>query len=470
MTLGRFMRSSAGEALLVVVAAWSVATVSMNAFFLDGLAEQLGYWGRSGIALAGVAALVGALYALTWRRRTLAFGVLLYVAILGVLVAASLACSEGAVPYVDAEGNYFYLAVVVAACATGCFALTRTLAGSAVWLVAASLSCSTVQAFYEAGEFAMSMAAVLSSLALIVHKNFRLGLERAEAASRPSHARNLAASVVPVLAVGGVALAAWFAVIAPLDPGTVTVKLVTEYRKPPIVEMKGTAAEKPTLNYDMTTENLVDGFYYTTNDLKKDPASPKVVDAKSMLEQRLEQEVIDLGAGIGQESGGGTRDTLDPDSRDPEWDPMSYTEPFPWLIALIVALCLVTAALVAYFVGRRARRVRRLKSMLALSPREQVEQVYLFLLERLRRIGLAPPEGATLSEFAGTNVRRMDIITEETRVPFTDITEVYQACAFGKEEPTEDDVVLLSSYYLSFWKGARSHLGNFRYFFKSFRL
>lgn len=462
--MGTYLRSNVGEYLLLLLSVWSVSTVGFNAFHLDSLLESVGYGARSLIALVVCAVLLVVLYAASFRRKRLVVGAVGYAALLAVLVAVALALSSGGNPYDDVEGNYLYLVLVMAFAATGGFLLTRTLAGSAVWFVTCAFVCSVVQAFYETGEVAMSVVATMSGLALIVHRNFRLGLVRSDVARRPSRAGILAASVMPVCAVGALALGVWFGVIAPLDPGVQKITLITDYRQLPTQEMKGTADEHPVFNFDMKSDDLVDGFAYTTDDLKEDPNSPTVIDARSVLEQQQQQQAQD------ESSGSGRQNTLDEDSPQEEYNAVSWSEVFPYIIVAIVVTMIVVAAIVAYFLVRRYLRMRRLRGMLSRPPREQVESLYLFLLGRLGRLGFRVPAGATLSEFSASSARSMDMLTEETRVPFDELTRTYQACVYGRREPTDDEVVPFVAYYLSFWKAVRTHLGNLKYFFKSFRL
>jgi hypothetical protein len=465
VSFGTYLKQGAGEYLLLLLAVWAVAAVGFNAFYLDGILEGAGYAARAGLALAVCAVLLLALYAAAYQRRRLVAGVAGYLVLLALLVAGALMLSSGEDPYADAEGNYLYLALVMAASCTGGFLLTRTLTGSALWFLACAFACTVVQAFYETGEVAMSVAAALSALALIVHRNFRLGLAGADVARRPSHAGAFMASVMPVAAAGALALLAWFAIIAPLGPAVMKVTLITDYRSLPIEEYKGTADEKPSLNYELTSNNLVEGFFYTTDDLKEDPASSTVIDAASVLEQQVQQQVEQAAA-----SGSGTHDSLDEESEDPEFDPLSWSVVFPMILVAIAVAVLVVCAVVAYFMVRRRLRRRRLVRMLSKPPRAQVESLYLFALGRLGRLGFKVPAGMTLREYAAGSARSMDMLTEETRVAFDELTRAYEACAYGRCEPSEDEVVPFVAYYLSFWKAARTHLGSLRYFFKSFWL
>ena len=475
MSLGTFMKRNLGEYLLVLASAWAVATVGFDAFFLFSISDALGYWGRAGLALAVEAVLLLVLYAASWRRSRAVVGALAYVALAAVLVGVALALStggeEGVGLYEDVEGNYLYAAVVLLAAATGCFLLTRTLAGSAVWFVAAALVCAVVQAFYESEELLFSVLAALSALALIVHRNFKLGLEQADLASNPSHAQVFASAVVPVALVGAAALVLWFAVIAPLGPGVLDVKLITEYRTLPIEEYVGTAEEKPQLDTSLTSEEIVDGFSYTTDDLLKDPTSSTVIDSSDILEQQLQEQLSSEGSTEGGRSGGGTDEAIDEDSLDEQWEGQSYSKVFPVVVVGIVLAVLLVALVVGYFVGRRVWRRKRLERMLALQPpAEQVKAIYRFLLSRLARLGFSQPPGSTLSEWAHTTRRSMDVLDEVAGVPFERLTEVYVACDYGKHVPTEEEVVLFAAYYLRFWQAAREYLGPLKYFFRSFRL
>jgi hypothetical protein len=462
---GAYLRQSAGEYLLLLLSVCSVSVVGFNAYYLDSLLGTLGYATRAALALFLCAVLLLALYAAAYRRRRLVAGVVGYLALLAALVASAIALSAGENPWEDAEGNYLYLALVMAVSSTGGFLLTRTLAGSAVWFLVASLSCAVVQAFYESGELIMSATAALSALALIVHRNFRLGLAAADVAHRPSHTGAFLTSLIPVLASGALALSVWFVIIAPLGPGVMRITLITDYRRLPIEELKGTADEHPTLNYDLTSDNLVEGFMYTTDDLKEDPTSEVVIDAASMLEQQLKQQV-EQSAAVGT----GQRDVLDPESTEQQFDPLSWSVVFPMIIITIIVAALIACAIVAYFALRRLWRRRRLERMLSLKPAEQVEALYLFILGRLARLGFKVPAGMTLGEYASSSARAMDMLTEETQVAFTNLTAGYEACAYGRYAPSEDDVVPYVAYYLSFWRAARTHLGSLRYFFRSFRL
>lgn len=459
MSFAKYFRSSFADFLLVWLSASCLSCVGFDAFFLESAT-----W-RVPAAFMACAVLVLALFFAGHERRGMAGKVVLYLVLVAVLVGSCLALSGGSTPYDDAEGNYFYLGVVIACASTAAYLLTRTVAGSMAWFLANALACSTVQAFYQSNELLLSVLSLVVSLTLVVYRNFRVGLLKADVARTTSARANLLASAVPVLLSTGAALAVWFLVIAPLNPGVLKITLVTDYRHLPIEEVRGVANEQPQLNLEMTSKNLVDGFRYTTDDLVKG-ASDTVINAKQLLDKARAGGTSDTGQGTDSGTNGG----LDRDSTDQEYDAQSYTQDFPVAIVALLVIALLAVLVAAFFVLRRRRRMRRLERMLAQEPIQQVESLYLFLFSRLGRLGFALPAGMTVAEYARASSARMATIEEVTRVPFTALTDVYVASTCGEIEPAEDDIVPFVAYYLSFWKAARNYLGNFRYFFRSFRL
>ncbi|MCD8199685.1 MAG: DUF4129 domain-containing protein [Coriobacteriaceae bacterium] len=470
MTFASYMKGRIGEFLLVWLATSATAEVALNGFYLDEMLATVGWAGRAAIVALICLILVFVLYAGTWRRSRLVAGIIAYLACCAVLIVVCLLLSTGENPYLDVEGNYFYFSLVVALAPALCFMLTRTLPGSAVWFVFSAFICAIMQALYESGELVASIVAVLAGLALIVHKNFGLGLERADVALASNPRRNFAVAAASCAAVVAAALAIWFAVIAPLNPDVLDIKLVTDYRRLPVEEYKGTSEQQPELNFDYTSQNLVDGFPYTTDEPKEDENSDVEVEVTSELEQQLRNEIVGEQGGNSDATGGGTREVIDQNSLEQQWDAVSYSWQFPWVVVLIILITLVILAILAYFIGRRLLRRRRLDRLLAQDAASGIEGMYLYLLSRLGRLGFKVQPGSTLLEFASRSEARMDAITEETQVSFAALTEVYTSCAYGHYEPTEDDTVAFTAFYLRFWKAARAYLGTIRYFFRSFRL
>ena len=467
MSAFSYLRGRLGEFLLVLISAWSVASVALNGFFLDSITEQLGYGVRL-VMCAGLVLVLTLVLYIAAGAKSRAVGAVLFVVVAAVMVAAALGMSGGDLIYDDAEGNFLYFVIVPIVASLACFALTRTLAGCMVWFVVATFSCSLIQAFYLSEELALSLVSTVSSVALVIYRNFSIGVRGAQLKGKNASRFAFPVSLAPAVLATALAAVAWFAIIAPLSPGVLDVKLITEYRRLPIEEYVGVAQEHPIINYEMTSDQLVDGEYYTTDDLELDANSDTVIDAVSIAE-RLQALGIS-GSGSGGSSGGGTQQQFSNDAQDPEYDPVSYTDTVAWILLVILIILLVAALIALFFLVRRRKRLDRLAAYLSEDPTSQIILLYRFIYSRLQRLGFNRPEGMTLREFASTSSHSMDMLTEEIGVSFQALTETYIACDYGDYVPSEDDVVPFATYYLRFWKAARAYLGNVKYFFKSFRL
>ena len=447
--------------VLVWLSAWAAACVCLNAFYA---ADAVAFGPLVAAAVTGVAAI-----ALTWicddRSRWVPGGIAAAVAVM-VCLAACTALSTSENPLSDEAGSWLYVVAPMLACGVACPLLTRSLAGSGVWLVASGFACGAAEALYRGGDVVYVALCVLAGIALCVHANVR-GAGRGAAIAESTAGARAGTVLGAPLACVAAALVLWFAVIAPLGPPSIHITLFEEYKRLPYEFVEGVAQIDPTFDFSLTGDQLVEGLTYTTDDLVEGDDG-KEIDAKSLAEQTQAPE-DDAKTGGG--NSGGSHETIDQESMEEQFDPISYSVEYPWwLLLLLIPLALI-AAIVAFFVLRRRRRSQWLAHVLDdLPPGEQVKEMYLFLTSRLARIGFKVPPGMTLAEFSRNNARRMDGLRDETKVPFSECTAVYERCAYGNVEPTDEECVVLVAWCSSFWRAARAHLGSVRYFFKSFRL
>lgn len=461
MSLFAFLKSRFGEYLLLLVGAATFSYVSWYAFFLSSAQAPLAWcFGVNALLLA-------LLFVVSFKRAYLLRGAIAYLVLVAVVMAGALFLSTGENIYADTEGNYLYAAVMMVFSATASFLLTRSRVGSAIWFLFVAFACSLIQGFYQNNAVVASLVAAGCALVLLVYRNFEKGLMGADVAQAGARNGKLFTSVVTVVGVGALACAIWFLVIAPLSPGVMKIALITDYKQLPIVELKGVADEQPQLNMDMTSDTTVDGFKYTTDDLLEGP-SDVIIYAQELLNQ------LWTGGGVsdaGQGNDSGTQSGLDEDSTDQQYDAQSYTVDFPFIVAVLAGIAGVILLVLACILLRRLWRRRRLEKMLALpSKSEQVQALYTFLLTRLKKLGITVPAGATLGDFARNSTARLSVFDAQAKVPFAQLTQTFEKCAYGGAEPETEDVVPFASYYMNFWKAARSQLGAFKYFFKWFSL
>lgn len=466
MSYAEYMASRAWELLLVCLSTISMCMVMFNGYYLramDGLLQ---------FAIAAPVALVFllVLFFAAWDRKRLPLGIALSVVLAAAIVGASLLLSTAEDPLVDQEGSYLRMGVVIVVCTLAGFSLTRTIPGALVWFVACVFLCSVIQMLYQMNEYLFSFIAVISALILVAYRSARKGLVTAETSTRTSATNSFVESAIPVMGALAAALVLWFGVIAPLAPGALDIKLITDYRRLPIIELKGIADINPVLNTDLGTSKLRDGEYYTTDDLKEDANSNKQISARDKDRAQATQAAQQAGDNGGGSSSG-VKQEASKEGDNATQSPQSYSDRLPRLLLKLLAVLLAISAVVGFFIWRRKHRVKRLEHMLDASPRDQLGQIYLFCQNRMARLGFPVAEGVTLSEYAANNARGMETFDDEAGVAFKDVTESYiECCAYGTREPSEEEIAQASAWYLGLWRGARYHLGRVRYFFKSFRL
>lgn len=468
MSLGAYTRASIGEFALLLLCVWALETLVMDGFYVsEGL--QFGV-----VPACASAVLLIACYFAAWRHRTLLVGSILVIALVAALIAVSLALSGSPNAYEDAFGNWFWAAVAIAVVTVGGFLLTRTVAGAGAWFVSSIFAAALVQMMFETGRLWLVVAVLFSSLALLVYRNFRVGMAQLDSASDVSALAVFLVATVPLVALIGLAGLVWVAIIAPLDPPTIDPHLIVEYRKENIEQVRGVGNTQMRVNTEMTSDSLVEGDRFTTDDLLIDEEADTAIDAKAVEQASTpEESPQDEGAGGAESSGesAGNREEIDRESIEDRWDAISYTERVPLMVILAAILGLLLLLLLAYFLLRRWYRARRLERfLLAGDAGEQAGSIYLFLLGKLSLLGFSVPTGSTLAEYARDSKQGMEPIRLETRVPFSYLTEVYAKVAYADYQPTEDELAAFVGYYLRFWKAVRRYLGNVRYFFKSFRL
>ena len=468
MTPLRYIQATAGEFALLLLCTWALEVLVMDGFYV---VESLQF---GPIAPIASMVLLIALYATSYRRKNLLVGSLVVAVLVAVFITASMLMSPVEDVYSDAYGTWFWASIVIVAITLAGFLLTRTLVGSGLWFIVGIFSAALVQMMFETDRLWLSAIVLFTSLALLVYRNTRVGNQQLDSAPRSSNIANFAVATVPIIALMGIACVIWFAVISPLSPGVIDAKLIVEYRRENIEQVRGVGNVQMQVNTEMTSDQLVDGDRFTTDDLYVDDNATTTIEAKSaqVSGSPAESDMDESSGGANaQGESAGSREKVDRESTDPSFDAISYTEQFPVALAFLAILLGLLLLILGYFLARRWYRNKRLERMVALGDAgEQVGAIYRFLLSKLSVLGFSVPTGTTLAEFSRDTHMRMEEIRLETRIPFSVLTETYLKVAYGAYVPSEEEVAAFVGYYLRFWKAARRYLGNFRYFFKSFRL
>ena len=447
-----YLKSAIWDFVLVLTASSGLCYTLLNCFYT---APDLQY-GPIPAVICAVVTL--ALFAVSSSRKSLCIGVpILVVATIGVWIGAA-SMTPGGAYLDDTESNYLIFAMCTTLTASGCYVLSRRVGSAALLFIAGSFLTALVQFLYQRFDALWAIVFVASSLALIVFKNYQLALRASTSVRKIAFAPGFAVALATTAVAVGLGCGIWFGVIAPLDPPAAQIKLITEHRALETIRVKGVADLYQIPNLDMTSDQTNDDER-TTDDIKESP-NGRHVEATGNEDAENDPEDADKVAGSAFSG-------INLDMTDDMFDFLNYEQVH---IALAIAALLVVAAIVAYFVGRRVRRNRRLERVKQLPPSEQVRILYPFIVSKFERLGWGVVPGQTLSDYALANAATVEQFDAAAGVSFAELTQDYQASAYGGHELGVEASERLSSYYNAFWKACRRKLGSFRYFFKSFRL
>ena len=447
MSLSTYLRLTVWEILLVCVAAIALTYTMLDSFYIS---PTLQYSPWPGVIAAFI---VVALFLAAFNKRSARIGgALIAVLCLGGILV-SVALSPENFMY-DTEDTYFFFTVVCIIVPLLTFALSRSRVGTALLFALGCFICAWMQFFYAFDELVWTIVFIVAGAMIIIFKNYQLAARTATSVRSLSFSAGFGVSAGAVALAAGIACVIWFAVIAPLDPGALEIKLITEYRALETYEVIGTSSVEMTPNMDLTSDD--------TNDEER--TTDDVLEAEN-------GRAITVPPGTGQDSQEeetGSFSGVDISSVFQAFDVTTYDEPLDYWPLLL--LLLIPIAIVGYFVGRRVYRTRRLKNIQQLPYDEQVETLYLFFVKKLRRVGYDVPEGVTLIEFARNNEATLAAFRECSGIGFDELTAVYVGVTYGKRPALASEALLFARFYEGFWKAARKKLGNVKYFFKSFRL
>lgn len=448
MKLTDYLRAQAADFLFVSLAALALAYTLLDGFYVSP-ALQHGPW-----CAVVVVVCEAALFLVAFSRRTAVWGGILYGIALVIGWEAAAALTPEGMVFVDSEQNYLIFAMVSTLTATGCFLLARKQVGAALLFVVGSVLCGLMQFFYHGSYVVWTLLFVGASLALLVYKNYQRSVTFVSSVRSISFFPGFAVALGVTAVAVGVGCGLWFGVIEPLHPEAAEVKLITEYRAYETRAVRGTSNEYQLPDTSMTSSETNEGVR-TTDDIKEDPQGAQWPANKQPDSEEAPQQ--SQGSFLG----------INFDSLTEEFDLENNPSAAAVLWVVIGLLVLVVAA---YFVGRRVYRGMRLNRFRRQGAEREVESVFLFLMERYGRLGIAVPPGQSLAEFGLSSGAAMAPFDRAAQVRFADLVSDYAATVYGAQPVTGEGVSRAEALYRSFWKGARRKLGSLRYFAASFRL
>ena len=441
-----YIKNSLIDCVLCIIASTCLAYTACSGFYSTQLYQDvLG----TVLTAALCAALSLGLFAATLNRRTSFIGVPVVVAVIVAALVASVATSSVSNPADDAVGNHLYYAGCIILPTLATFLLSRRRTGCLALIVIGVLLGGLIEYLYWYGHVVAFLVFLIAAALLYIYRVYQVSLLDSESealAFVPVTAAGFAICAVAVLAGFGL----FTGVIAPLQPPSMTVKLVTEHYRANELEVRGIGSNDDAPDDQEQTDDQDDNVIQSSdagdaNALQDEGAGQSPLD---MLSPTNENSFLGrLGAGLASLS-----------LIFPVWTPL----------ALIVGIALFIALLI---VLKKVLRKRRFDKMVARGPDVAVRDLYLFFLDRFGRFKIPQPETMTLAEYASNFSDTFSKFEQRIDEPeFAKLTEVYASRVYGGVPATKDDQALFEEYYRKFYKWACGYVGKLRYCRMFFRV
>ena len=432
--MGAFMRTVLWECLLCIVTSVALSYTLASVFYASQPFQTLA--GLAGMVVAcGV--LTVALFASTFSTKASLYGALgIGVAVVGCVVAG-FATSSAPTPMEDVVGNNIYIVLVVVLSTLAVFFLTRRKLTSLVLVVLGIYLCALVEYLYWYGHVVSFVVFALGAVALFAVRSYRNDVSASEGgqlAFGAVAASGAAITLVAALVAGGL----FVLVVSPLHPQNVVVKLVTEHYRVDEVEVRGIAS---------------------TMSIPGDTRTSQTNDQTSLSSNMVGDRTNAPNANEGEGDSGSSEGAVQ--------------TPFGMLAALLLglppwapfALLLGIVALVAAVIGTKLLlRKRRYNKMLAGGNERATNALYLFFLERFKRLDVPELGSATLGEYVRNAAETFNKFESGTGTPdFATLTNIYTRNVYGGSGVADAELGQFKDYYHVFYKRMRKFAGTLKY-------
>lgn len=446
MSVREYLKHCAVDFVLTALASVCLATVLMQGFIIDA---NLQFNLLLNIVIAAVLQVV--LFAAAYRKKNIVICGLIYLLLCAVLIGICIVTSTGEELLADVEENYLIYALVTVIVNTAVFALSRTRPGFAVLIVCSVVLVGFIQFVYKANLVGYSVAFFAVLAILFIYRSYSESIRQADSLKKTNFGQAGLVSGISVLLSTGLALLVFFLVIAPLNPGHLTLKLFTIDRALETIEVNNPVRMIEIEDESLISQNVTDEITYGNNPVEMENGFTEAW-AQSYMDSVIEWL--------------GTQETIDYESEEEELQLQTLSLPSWWWIALIATLLLlgVLAVLLRMFLRRRKDgRIRRL------SKQDQVTKLYNDMLGRLRKLGLGKAPGQTPLEFADVASARLAPFALNTGgVDWAYVSGTYSTVHYGETDPSDEELSYLWRFYERFNKNATFVTGRLKYCFKYF--
>lgn len=435
--------------LLCLVASACLSCVALMGFNTDA-ALQFNVL----LITAVCAGLLAALFATAFKKLSPGVGAGIYVALCLVVVVVGVATSSVAV-FTDKEGNHFIFALVLALCTTAVYFLSRTRLRFIFLWAAALLIMGYVEFVYHQGLYAPSIALVISLVMLFVFRSYCLTVRDSGTLGRGSYSAVMSTAMGVTAMAALFALGVFFAVVAPLNPGRVYLKLFTMDQALETVYVNNPIVYVPHTDYDN---------YSTTPTGEKDTGMYTHYVPESVLQAMGASDYNDEEL---ENTGEAASYNID-DMETADVELISYDWPNYWPL---IVLCILLVAFVVAVLIRKWLRNRKKRRWEFLSRKQQISAIYTDLLKSFNKLGMGKAPGKAPAEYATEAADAMTAFAgsvERGGEAWKSLSLAYDAAHYGGIEPTDAQMQASWDFYDAFMRNASRKVGKLKYWFKYF--
>ena len=277
------------------------------------------------------------------------------------------------------------------------------------------------------------------ALTLAMHRRYSNCLKKVMI-GRTAIFKHLIQALITVVIAGLIASGLFFAIVKPLNPPTMELKLIELLEQMDIFKVLGVSTTQIVYDNDLYSYYM-DETMYDRDQEEEETETPTPTPEEE--EQQNENEDTD------------------------EADQLAYDKlPFDWRILIVLLIILAAAALIAQLFIRRNLWHKKVSQLPA---RDAAANYYEFFLHRLKKVGLPIQDYQTTAEYAAENKIQLSVYATED-ADFGELTRIYEKALYGRDAVTPEELGKFESFYNAFYKNVRKEIGNRRYFFKMWRM
>lgn len=438
--MGRYLKQKMADTLLCAVVTASLVPVICSGFVLTDP------WSQSMAMIIVCSIVLQALFALLARRRvTIWLGVCMG-AVIAIAVFAYMRVTN---PLSDETSNStFIFALIQIITPLLVFLLSRSRLGLVTLFLIGNLICAGCH-FLQYPAPAWCLYIFLAAVVILFfHRVCTVSAEKAElgSISPQKYLRQII-----VFCVGGLALALgiYYCIVAPLNPPTQELKLITELRSMELMQVLGISSTEVILDPNMTADVPPEETEQSNQRGEEES------DALDGQDETRPGEMPDFSEEL-QET---ISSALQQAASAIRYDSASFS----WLGLLL----LIPVAVIAAYVLRFVLKERWRKQVQTLPREDAVVNYYRFFLSRLGRMGLKKQPDHTLREFTQHIKAQLEPF-ESNNIHFVQLTDTYEKVLYGRHRVSEEEYDRFERFYDTFHRAMRREIGTLKYYLKAF--